>query len=118
MSSNARDLLLIILGMAMGLGLHEVAHMAWDWLAEWRKGRDQWFRKQTGPDAPGAARPPVGVPQPPPRPIKGQRAPEGRHRPKQTQARFAGRVRRRVVKQPARVGAPIVEESPGQDDGD
>lgn len=113
-----RDALLVLGGMAMGLGLHEAAHLGWAQFQTWRKGRDQWFRKQTGSDAPGAARPPAGGPQPTPRQIVGQRPAEGRHRPKQREARFASRVRRRKVHQPARVAGGKVEESPGQGGND
>ena len=118
MSSTARDLFLILGGMAMGLGLHEVAHLTWDGYREWRKGRGQWFRPQSRSKAPPG---PAPAQHPTPRPIKGQRPAEGRHRPKQREVRFGGRVRRRIVKQPARVAAgPAlpVEESAGQADGD
>lgn len=121
MSQGALNALLVLGGMLMGLGLHEVAHMAWDQFQAWRLARKagpQWFAPS---DAPGRATPTAGGPQPTPRPVKGQRPAEGRHRPKQRDARFAGRVRRVKVALPvAKAGkpssgsAPEVEVSAGQ----
>lgn len=112
--SVGRDLALVASGVGMGAGLTAAAQMAWAQFSEWRKGRDQWFRKQKGSNAPG----PAPAPQPTLRPIKGQRVPAGAHRPKQSTARFAGRVRRRVVPQPSRVSGPsmhLTDESQGGD---
>lgn len=109
-----RDIAILLGGMLMGGGLVAARDLAFEEWQRWRKERQergQWFR-------PSAARRPAppapGGPQPPPRSIVGQRPAEGRHRPKQREARFGTRVRRRVVPQPGRVAGRTVEESAGQ----